>query len=109
MHALEAAGFGAVVAIEPSTGAVKVMASSPGYNPNKVPDIKKYEKLSTEEVRRPLVNRATQGQYPPGSTFKVVTAAAGLESGVITPETAFAAPSPLEVEGSPLQNDSDTS
>jgi peptidoglycan glycosyltransferase len=105
MHALEAAGFGAVVAIEPSTGAVKVMASSPGYNPNKVPDVKKYEKLSTEEVRRPLVNRATQGQYPPGSTFKVVTAAAGLESGVITPDTTINAPGSIVDEGHELAND----
>src|SRR6201999_3938385 len=105
MHALEAAGFGAVVAIEPSTGAVKVMASNPGYNPNSVPDQKKYEKLSTEEVRRPLVNRATQGQYPPGSTFKVVTAAAGLEAGVITPETTINAPGSIIDEGHELAND----
>jgi peptidoglycan glycosyltransferase len=105
MHALEAAGFGAVVAIEPSTGSVKVMASNPGYNPNSVPDRKKYEKLSTENVRRPLFNRATQGQYPPGSTFKVVTAAAGLESGVITPETTINAPGSIVDEGHELAND----
>jgi peptidoglycan glycosyltransferase len=105
MHALEAAGFGAVVAIEPSTGAVKVMASNPGYNPNTIPDTKKYEKLSTENVRRPLFNRATQGQYPPGSTFKVVTAAAGLESGVITPETTINAPGSITDEGHELAND----
>ncbi len=107
MHALEAAGFGAVVAIEPSTGAVKVMASNPGYNPNAVPNTKKYEKLNSENVRRPLFNRATQGQYPPGSTFKVVTAAAGLEAGVITPETTINAPGSLTVETKPLENDYD--
>ena len=82
---LEAAGFGAVVAIEPSTGAVKVMASNSRYDPNRIPD--ELEKLNQNEIETPLVNRATQGRYPPGSTFKVVTAAAGLESGVITPET----------------------
>lgn len=100
---LEEAGFGAVVAIEPKTGRVKVMASNPPYDPNRVP----YEltKLNENELESPLLNRATQGQYPPGSTFKVVTAAAGLDSGEITPETAFAAPSPLEVEGQPLEND----
>jgi peptidoglycan glycosyltransferase len=105
MNALEAAGFGAVVAIEPSTGAVKVMASTPGYNPNSVPDTKKYEKLNTESINRPLVNRAAQGLYPPGSTFKVVTAAAGLESHVITPETTINAPGSIIDEGHELAND----
>jgi peptidoglycan glycosyltransferase len=100
---LEATGFGAVVALEPSTGAVKVMASNKPYDPNRVPA--EFGKLSTNEVERPLYNRATQGQYPPGSTFKVVTAAAGLESGTITPETTINAPGTLEVEGTPLQND----
>jgi peptidoglycan glycosyltransferase len=105
LHALEAAGYGAVVAIEPSTGAVKVLASNPTYNPNKIPD--DIEKLFAERVRAPLVNRATQGQYPPGSTFKVVTAAAGLESGVITPETTIDAPGSIEDEGHVLANDYD--
>jgi peptidoglycan glycosyltransferase len=100
---LEAAGFGAVVAIEPQSGRVRVLASNPPYDPNRVP----YElgKLNTNEVETPLFDRATQGQYPPGSTFKVVTAAAGLESGVITPDTPIDAPGSLEVEGTPLEND----
>lgn len=100
---LEEQGFGAVVAIEPSTGAVKVMASNAPYDPNRVPY--EYSKLATNEIETPLFNRATQGRYPPGSTFKVVTAAAGLDSGVITPETAIDAPGSLEVEGTPLEND----
>jgi peptidoglycan glycosyltransferase len=100
---LEGAGFGAVVAIEPSTGAVKVMASNAPFDPNRVPY--EYSKLANDEIERPLVNRATQGLYPPGSTFKVVTAAAGLDSGAITPETAIDAPGSLEVEGTPLEND----
>jgi len=100
---LEAAGFGAVVAIVPQTGEVKVMVSNAPYNPNRVPY--KFSKLSTNNIERPLYDRATQGQYPPGSTFKVVTAAAGLESGTITPETPIDAPGSLEVEGTPLQND----
>ncbi len=100
---LEAAGFGAVVAIEPQSGRVRAMVSNPPYDPNRVP----YElsKLNTNEIETPLVNRATQGQYPPGSTFKVVTAAAALDSGAITPETAISAPSPLSVQGLPLEND----
>ncbi len=100
---LEEAGFGAVVAIEPQSGRVRVLASNPPFDPNRVP----YElsKLNTNEVETPLFNRATQGQYPPGSTFKVVTAAAGLESGAITPDTPIDAPGSLEVEGTPLEND----
>ena len=100
---LEEAGFGAVVAIEPSTGAVKVMASNKPFDPNRVPY--ELEELIHNEIETPLLNRATQGLYPPGSTFKVVTAAAGLESGAITPETTIDAPGTLEVEGTPLQND----
>jgi peptidoglycan glycosyltransferase len=100
---LEAAGFGAVVAIEPSSGRVEVLASNPAYDPNRVP----YElsKLNENELEAPLVDRATQGEFPPGSTFKVVTAAAGLDSGAITPETTIDAPGELDVQGQPLQND----
>ncbi|HET7454594.1 MAG TPA: penicillin-binding transpeptidase domain-containing protein [Solirubrobacterales bacterium] len=100
---LEEAGFGAVVAIVPQTGEVKVMASNAPYNPNRVPY--NFSKLNSNNIETPLLNRATQGLYPPGSTFKVVTAAAGLESGTITPETTINAPGSLEVEGTPLQND----
>jgi peptidoglycan glycosyltransferase len=100
---LEAAGFGAVVAIEPSTGAVKAMVSNKPYDPNRVPE--EFGQLSTNGVERPLYDRATQGQYPPGSTFKVVTAAAGLESGVITPETTINAPGSIDDEGHELAND----
>jgi peptidoglycan glycosyltransferase len=103
LEGLQATGFGAVVAIEPQTGRVKVMASNPPYDPNRVPF--ELKKLNENQVEAPLLNRATQGQYPPGSTFKVVTAAAGLESGTITPETTIDAPGTLEVEGLPLNND----
>lgn len=99
---LEAAGFGAVVAIEPSSGRVLVLASNPPFDPNRVP-----EHLSSliTDPSSPLLDRATQGQYPPGSTFKVVTAAAGLDSAKITPETTIDAPGTLSVQGQPLQND----
>jgi penicillin-binding protein A len=101
---LEAAGFGAVVALEPSSGRVLAMASNPPYDPNRVP-----EHLSelNRDPNSPLLNRATQGQYPPGSTFKVVTAAAGLDSGAITPQTTIDAPGTIEVQGRPLSNDFD--
>lgn len=102
MGALEAAGFGAVVAIEPDTGRVRVLASNPPYDPNRIPfDL---DELNNDPTS-PLLNRATQGQYPPGSTFKVVTAAAALDSGAITPETTLDAPGTLDVQGQPLSND----
>ncbi|HEY1286285.1 MAG TPA: penicillin-binding transpeptidase domain-containing protein [Solirubrobacterales bacterium] len=102
---LSAAGFGAVVAIEPSSGRIRVMASNPPYDPNRVPF--ELSKLNQNELESPLLNRATQGQYPPGSTFKVVTAAAGLDSGTITSETAINAPGTLDVQGLELHNDFD--
>ena len=100
---LESAGFGAVVALVPATGEVKVMASNKSFDPNRIPE--HLGQLNRNVIETPLLNRATQGLYPPGSTFKVVTAAAGLESGTITPETTIDAPGTLEVEGTPLQND----
>jgi peptidoglycan glycosyltransferase len=100
---LEAEGFGAVVAIEPSTGAIKVMASNRAFDPNRIPYA--LGRLNRNVIETPLLNRATQGLYPPGSTFKVVTAAAGLESDAISPETTIDAPGTLEVEGQPLNND----
>jgi len=102
---LEAAGFGAVVALEPSSGRVLAMASNPPYDPNRVPF--ELSELNRNELEAPLLNRATQGQRPPGSTFKVVTAAAGLDSGAITPETTIDAPGTIEVQGRPLSNDFD--
>jgi peptidoglycan glycosyltransferase len=100
---LEEAGFGAVVAIEPDSGRVRVMASNKSYDPNRIPD--ELNQLNNNDLETPLFDRASQGTYPPGSTFKVVTAAAGLESGAITPETPIDAPGTIEVEGNPLSND----
>jgi peptidoglycan glycosyltransferase len=103
LSGLEAAGFGAVVAIEPSSGRVRVMASNAPYDPNRVPY--ELEKMNRNNAEAPLLNRATQSRYPPGSTFKVVTAAAALDSGTITPETVITAPGSIEDEGLPLEND----
>ncbi len=93
---------GAVVAIEPATGKVRVMASVPGYDANQVP--RHFASLN-RNLNKPLFNRATQELYPPGSTFKVVTATAGLDTGKVTPGSIINGKSPLVVSGAPLSND----
>ena len=97
---------GSVVAIEPATGKVRVMASSPGYDPNSLRDAKVFSQLNRENTS-PLFNRATQAGYVPGSTMKVVTAAAALDSGKFTPESTVVGKSPINVSGVPLKNFSD--
>jgi peptidoglycan glycosyltransferase len=101
--ALEALGGqnGAVVAIEPDTGKVLVMASLPGFDPNTIPD--QLDELNQAEGS-PLLQRATQGRYQPGSTFKVVTAAAALDSGQYTPESIVDGSAPAIIGGAPLLN-----
>lgn len=95
---------GSVVAIEPATGAVRVMASVPGYDPNAVRDPETFSALAEEGVTGALFNRPTQGTYEPGSAMKVVTAAAALDSGEVDPGTTIPSPSPIEVSGVDLQN-----
>ena len=92
---------GAVVALEPKTGKVRVMVSEPEYNPNLIPS--QIGRLN-RDPNQPLLNRTTQELYPPGSTFKVVTASAALDSGKITPETVIDASSPKDISGVPLAN-----
>jgi peptidoglycan glycosyltransferase len=94
---------GAAVAIEPQTGAVLAMASVPGFDPNTVEDEGEFKQLS-QDSRAPLVNRATQSTYPPGSTMKVVTASAALDSGEFTPETTLSGATGIEIGGVPLEN-----
>ena len=65
---------GAGVVIEADTGKVLAMVSKPDFDPNTIE--KKYEKLTTDEDNSPLLNRATSGLYPPGSTFKIITSLA---------------------------------
>src|SRR4051812_2883981 len=93
---------GAVVAMDPRTGAVKVMASVPQYDPNRIPDI--FGRLN-QDPDAPLLNRTTQGQYPPGSTFKVVTAVAGIDSGKFSPDSVLNGDSPKTISGASLSND----
>lgn len=69
---------GAVVMLEPSTGKIKAMYSSPTFDPNKV--TQNWETLIEDEERSPLVNRATHGLYPPGSIFKIIPALGAIQS-----------------------------
>jgi peptidoglycan glycosyltransferase len=96
---------GAVVAVEPSTGKVRVMVSLPEYDPNLIPS--QIGQLNRDRENQPLLNRTTQELYPPGSTFKVVTASAALDSGKITPDTVIDGSSPKVISGEELHNAGD--
>jgi peptidoglycan glycosyltransferase len=101
---------GAVVAMNPKTGAVYAMASSPTFNPNlllrrhgqervaKIGGVGSCGKGSAE------LNRATQGLYPPGSTFKLITASAALDTGKFTPTSVFYDPGYCTEYGKPVYN-----
>ena len=98
---------GGAVAIEPQTGRILALASSPTYNPNAVE--KSFSTITKIRTRgcsfaAPLLDRATQGLYPPGSTFKVVTAAAALDSGAYKPDSKFVDPGYCEEYGERVSN-----
>ena len=83
---------GSIVAIEPSTGEILCMISSPTYNPGLLSGrsrAKNFRKLQVDTLK-PLFNRALQAQYPPGSTFKPMTALIGLQLGVVHTYTKYA-------------------
>jgi penicillin-binding protein A len=95
---------GAVVALDPRTGAIRVMASVPGYDPNTVKDQQEFSQLNRDDDA-PLLNRNTQAGYPPGSTFKVVTAIAAIDSGRYTPDSRINGRNGKRISGVPLNND----
>ncbi|MEV0586217.1 penicillin-binding protein 2 [Nonomuraea sp. NPDC050310] len=107
--ALRATGRpGAAVAIDPATGAILALASYPSYDPNRYATFDVAKLTATDRGLRadpgqPLLNRATSQTYPPGSTFKVVTAAAALASGEYTPATRVEAPRRLLLPASSVQ------
>jgi penicillin-binding protein 2 len=82
---------GAVVALNPDTGEVLALASAPSFDPNLFVRGINYDdwKKLVNDPRKPLLNRAIQSQYPPGSTFKIITAIAALEEGIVTKDTSF--------------------
>lgn len=82
---------GSIVAIEPATGEILALITSPAYDPNLLIGrvrSKNYSALS-KDPSKPLFNRATQAAYPPGSTFKLINGAVGLQTGSISPESRF--------------------
>ena len=88
---------GSVVALNPRNGAVLVMYSNPSYDDN--------HPTKCAAPNCSLLNRATQAHYAPGSTFKIVTAAAAIDSGMYTPNSVINGNSPITVSGVPLAND----
>lgn len=102
---LRAAGRpGAAVAINPATGAILALASYPSYDPNAYTTTDPAELAETDrrlrgDPGRPLLNRAVNQSYPPGSAFKLVTAAAALSSGEYTPTSRVDAPARRRLPG----------
>ena len=98
---------GALVAIEPSTGGILALVSMPGYDPNLFVDgigLADWEALNTSEDK-PMVNRALNGAYPPGSTFKPFMALAALELGKRTPQQSIADPGYFNFGGHTFMDD----
>jgi penicillin-binding protein 2 len=98
---------GAFVSMNIHTGEILGMGSSPTYDPSvwtKPLSNKQYEELSSEETGDPLFNRATSSAYPTGSTYKIITALAGLENGIFTPDTVVDDTGKIEVGGQPFEN-----
>ena len=102
-NALQGTGkAGAVVALNPQTGAILAMASYPSYDPNQLAvldgtQLNKNDQALLRDPNQPLLNRATNVTYPPGSTFKIVTSSAAFTSGNDNPNTLVDAPTSLQL------------
>ncbi|MER7759426.1 penicillin-binding transpeptidase domain-containing protein [Streptomyces sp. NPDC097619] len=95
---------GAVAAVEPSTGRILALVSSPSYDPGLLsgtgPEVRAAWRRLNADPARPMLNRALRETYPPGSTFKIVTAAAALDAGVVTDvEAPTLTPDPYPLPG----------
>jgi penicillin-binding protein A len=93
---------GAVVMLDPTTGEILALASTPVYDANAIADpdtaTSTFERLQ-QDPNRPLLPRATLGRFVPGSVFKIVTGIAALDSGAVTPSTTFAEQPGAEAKG----------
>lgn len=96
---LMAGKTGSIVAIEPTTGQILAMVSSPTYDPNELVGRTRGLRYSEllNDPNKPLINRAISGTYPPGSTFKMINGLISLQSGVITASTAYPCNGPNSV------------
>lgn len=99
---LMAGKTGSIVAIEPSTGQILAMVSSPSYDPNVLVGRKRGASYSEllNDPDKPLINRAISGTYPPGSTFKMINGLISLQSGAVTARTAYPCSGP---ESAPIK------
>ncbi len=93
--------IGAAVAIDPNTGQVLAMASNPSFDQNRIVSGMTHEQWQAfvSDPLKPLTNRAVQGEYPPASTYKILTAVAGLEEGLIDENTEFCCPGYYRFKG----------
>ncbi len=80
---------GSIVALEPSTGEILALVSSPGIDVEILADIGKYYDQISRDKNNPMFNRAVQGSYPPGSVFKIVNGLIGMQEGVLQPTTTY--------------------
>ena len=105
-------GRGAFVVMNVNDGEIVALGSQPSFDPNifsRVIRERDLKRLNDEDLGQPLANRATQGLYPTGSTFKLVTATAALQGGLITPDTTLFDGGSLSVGGVTFRNAGDVS
>ncbi|MAT79777.1 MAG: penicillin-binding protein 2 [Flavobacteriales bacterium] len=84
--------YGSIIAIDPKSGEILALVNSPGYDPNLLVGRQRsseYRLLNNDSIGKPLFERGLQGQYPPGSTFKIINALIGLQENIIQEKTSF--------------------
>jgi penicillin-binding protein 2 len=104
-------GRGAFVAMDPRNGEVMALGSTPSFDPNvfaKPLTQARYKALTSPANGSPLLDRAIRGEYPTGSTFKLITSVAGLQSGAFTPDTVIDDPGSIQIGGITFQNSGGT-